>query len=351
MRIANQWILTLCLVISAGYKGLNAQVAFDVNPLVAARDLGQTALLSQLPHSRMIEVQLDVSALFNPGEASRVTEYTVRLVSRHEDVQVADYSPRTELQTEILGPLQITQDADRIREGAIRGVGGYPGVGTVHGYAYGHDNSHETVVYARKPALELSTASGTLDRRRGVYFKVKQSSQNTLEGARPFRIVFEVPQNWRADLLDVTIEAVGYDHANSKRVRVLSTQKFVVAMYQEYDDHAAALATRYVRQQQRLSSLAESFSKAIEQRSFPTPLHKLGAKLDMYEPSIPQDWLDTLIFQSGAAYPLMRLSHLPVDLRVAILNYLDQKVLIESMSGSSELQRVATPWSGAIVTR
>ena len=327
------------------------QVAFDVNPVVAARDLGQTSLMSQLPHSRMVEVQLDISALFTPGDASQITEYTVRMVSRHDDVQVADYSPRTELQSEVLGAMQVTQDADKLREGAIRGFGGYPGVGTVHGYAYGHDNSHETIVYAKKPSLELSTASGTLDRRRGVYFKVKQSSQNTLEGARPFRIVFEVPQTWRADLLDVSIEAIGHEYSNSKRLRVLSTQKFVVAMYQEYDEHAAAVASDYMRHQKRLASYAKAYANTIEQRSFPTPFHKLGAKLDMYEPSIPQDWFDGIVYTPGTAYPLMRLSYLPVDLRVAILNYLDQKGLVESMSGTKASQRVAYKIPSSIATR
>jgi hypothetical protein len=327
------------------------QVAFDVNPVVAARDLGQTSLMSQLPNSRMVEVQLDVSALFTPGNASQVTEYTVRMVSRHDDVQVADFSPRTELQSEILGAMQVTQDADKLREGAIRGFGGYPGVGTVQGYAYGHDNSHETVVYAKKPSLELSTASGTLERRKGVYFKVKQSSQNTLEGARPFRIVFEVPHTWRADLLDVSIEAIGSDHSSSKRVRVLSTQKFVVAMYQEFDEHAAAVAYDYMRHQKRLASYAQAYAPTIEQRSFPTPFHKLGAKLDMYEPSIPQDWYDGIVYKSGTAYPLMRLSYLPVDLRVAILNYLDQKGLVESMSGTKATQRIAYQVPSSVATR
>lgn len=340
----------VCLL--AGALTSLGQVAFDVNPVVAARELDQIGIMSQMPNSRMVEVQLDVSALFTPGDSSRVTEYTVKMVSRHEDVQVADYSPRTELQSEILGPMQITQDSDRVREGAIRGVGGYPGAGTIQGYAYGHDNSHETVVYARKPAMELSTASGTLDRRRGVYFKVKQSSQSTLEGARPFRIVFEVPQAWRADLLDVTIEAVGLDSPASKRARVLAVQKFVVAMYQEYDEHAAGAATHYARQQQRLASFARMYAPAIEQKSFPTPFHKLGAKLDIYEPNIPQNWYESLVYSPGTNHNMFKLSHLPVDLRVAILNYLDQKSLLEAMSGCcKEVPQMATAAGYNVVNR
>ena len=310
------------------------QVAFDVNPMAPARESSSIGLMNQLPNSRMVDVQLDVSALFTPGDVAVITEYTVRIVSRHEDVQVADYSPRTEMQSDVFGPMQISQEGDRIREAAIRGVGGYPGVGSAQGYAYYHDNSHETVHYAKKPSMELVNAAGTLERRRGVYFKVRQSSQTTLEGARPFRIVFEVPNSWRADLLDVTIEAAGLENSHSKRPRVLSTQQFVVALYQEYDENAAIAATRYVRQQEKLKQFAKTYARTIQQRSYPTPIHKLGAKLDMYEPSIPQQWLEALVYQQGVSYNLTKLSHLPVDVRVAIMNYLDQKYLMESMSGT-----------------
>jgi len=334
--------LYVVLVTASTVSIASAQVAFDVNPLVPARDASAYGLLNQLPNSRMVDVQLDVSALFTPGDAAVVTEYTVRIVSRHEDVQVADYSPRTEMQSDIFGPLQVSQDNDRVREAAIRAASAYPGVGSAQGYAYYHDNERETVHFARKPSLELVNASGTLERRRGVYFKVRQSSQTTLEGARPFRVVFEVPNGWRADLLDVTIEAAGLEHAGAKRTRVLSSQQFVVALYQEYDDNSANTATRYVRQQENLKHFARTFAKKIEQRSFPTPIHKLGARLDMYEPSIPQQWLESLVYQQGVSYDLTKLSDLPVDVRVAIMNYLDQKHLMESMSGTLQNASIAS---------
>lgn len=327
------WIFLLAASFSNFSIGFG-QVAFDVNPLAPARESSSIGVMNQLPNSRMVDVQLDVSALFTPGDSAVVTEYTVRIVSRHEDVQVADYSPRTEMQSDVFGAMQVSQEADRVREAAIRGAGGYPGVGSAQGYAYYHDNAHETVHYAKKPSMELVSAAGTLERRRGVYFKVRQSSQTTLEGARPFRIVFEVPNAWRADLLDVTIEAAGLENSHSKRTRILSTQQFVIALYQEYDENAAYAATRYVRQQENLKQFAKTYARTIEQRSYPTPIHKLGAKLDIYEPSIPQQWMESLIYQQGVSYNLTKLSHLPVDVRVAIMNYLDQKHLLESMSGT-----------------
>ena len=318
-----------------------SQVAFDVNQVAAARNTGSVGLLNQMIDSKLVDVQLDVSALFTPGDAAVITEYTVRVISRHEEVQVSDFSPRTEMQSDVLGTMQVSTNQDRVREAAIRGMGAYPGVGSAQGYASYHDTNQENVHYARKPALEMASAAGTLERRRGVYFKVRQSSQTTLEGARPLRIVFEVPNSWRADLLDVTIEAAGFEHAGAKRLRVLSSEQFVVAVYLENDDHAARVARNYVRQQQSLRNFAKTYSKTIEQRSYPTPIHKLGAKLDIYEPSIPSHWLEDLIYQQGVSYNLAKLSHLPVDVRVAIMSYLDQKHLIESMSATREVPSFA----------
>lgn len=318
-----------------------AQVAFDVNQVAPARHNDSIGVMNQMIESKLVDVQLDVSALFTPGDAAIVTEYTVRVVSRHEEVQVADFAPRTEMQSDIFGAMQVSTQSDRMREAAIRGMGGYPGVGSAQGYAFYHDANQENVQYAKKPALEMVSAAGTLERRRGVYFKVRQSSQTTLEGARPFRIIFEVPNSWRADLLDVTIEAAGFEHAGSKRQRVLSTEQFVVAIYLENDEQAARVARNYVRQQQSLQSFAKTFAKTIEQRSFPTPIHKLGAKLDIYQPSIPTNWLEDLIYQQGVSYNMTKLSHLPVDVRVAIMSYLDQKHLIESMSATREVPRMA----------
>jgi hypothetical protein len=237
------------------------------------------------------------------------------------------------MQTDVFGPMQVSMDNDRVREGQIQGVGGHPGIGSASGYAYQHDNSHQIVHFAKKPAMEALTASGTIERQRGVYFKMRQSTQLTLEGSRQFRIVFEVPDGWRADLLDVVIEAVGTE-AGHRRQRVLATQPFVVATYQDFDEYAGRAAANYIKQQVALSQTARSFARTIEQRTFPTPLHRLGAKLDMYEPELPAHWFENLVYQAGSGYHISKLSLLPVDVRVAVMNYVDQKNLIESLSAT-----------------
>jgi len=325
-------------LLPSGWQGArcHAQVVFDVNAMAPARAVQAYGMMSRLPGSRFVEVQLDTSALFQPGSERVVQETMVRVVSRHEEVLVADFSPRTEMQSDVFGSVQVSLDSERVRELGLQAVGGVPGLGSANGFANQTDVGHHNVHFARKPAMELLTASGTLARHRGVYFKMRQSSQMTLEGARQFRIVFEVPENWRADLLDVTIEAIGLEFPNARRTSVLTSQPFVVAVYQEHDEVAARAASNYIKQQSNLIQASRSFARTIEHRNFPTPFHKLGAKLDLYEPEIPKGWFEALVYQPGASTHISKLSPLPVDVRVAVMNYLDQKMWIESLSGIKE---------------
>jgi hypothetical protein len=315
---------------------LCAQIAFDVNATAPARSVEPYGLMSRLPGSRFVEVHLDTSALI-PSSASRLVQETmVRVVSRHEEVLVADYSPRTEMQSEVFGTMQVSLDNERIREASLQGMAGYPGVGSASGYANQTEVGHQTIHFAKKPALELVTASGTIERHRGVFFKARQSNQMTLEGARQFRILLEVPENWRAELLDVSFDAIGLESAGAKRSSVLANQRFVVAIYQENDEVAARAASNYIKHQSNLIQAARSYARTIEHRNFPTPFHRLGAKLDIYEPEIPKGWFEALVYQPGIAYHISKLSPLPVDLRVTVMNYLDQKMWIESLCGVKE---------------
>lgn len=337
-------ILYFCIAVGAiaCARKTHAQVVFDVNSVVPARSVESIGIMARMPQSRFVEVRLETSALFQPAWANAVQEITVSAISRHDDVRVADYFPRTEMQTDVFGPMQVAVDSERYREGGLQGLGGYPGVGSVSGFAYQMEGGQQTVHFAQKPALEMVTTAGTLQRQQGVYFKQRQSSQTTLEGSRTFRVIFEVPDTWRADLLDVTMEAVGYEHPKSRRSVVLSSQRFIVAFYQERDEVAARSAINYRKLHSDLLTTVDTHAWEINHRTFPTPLHKLGAKLDIYEPELPPNWLETIMHQPGVPYSTHKLSSLPLSVRIAIMNYVDQKIRIESLSGSRDTKNLSS---------
>ncbi|MFN4905908.1 MAG: hypothetical protein ACK5EO_15795 [Planctomycetota bacterium] len=328
-RFARMLALWLFVQFSAGVLG---QVAFDVNASAPVRSLYAHSAFARTPNSRLVSLELDVSTLFQPGAEQAVKEIMVQAVCRRDDVVVVDYWPRTELQSDIDGPVQVLQERDQARDGNLQGFGGYPGIGSVSGAWNQSDYQSQSVQFLQRPARELTVAAGTTNRQRGVYFKMRPNSQTTIEGSRKLGVLLSVPENWRADLMDVTVQAAGLEPPHYRKEGVLARQSFVVAVYQENDSVASAAAAEYVKHQANLIRCVKLFSKTIEQRSFPTPFHKIGAKLDLYEPEIPDNWLDAIVYKPGMFHHT-RLSALPVDVRVAIMNFQDQKLRIETLSG------------------
>ena len=336
---ARAFVFAFAILIATSAQGLS-QVAFDVNGSAPVKALYAHTAFSRTANSRVVSLELDVSTLFQPGAGHSITEMMVQAVCRRDDVVVVDYSPRTELQSDIDGPMQIVQEKDTARDLNLQGIGGYPGIGSISGALNQSDYQSQSIQYLQRPSRELTVAAGTTNRQRGVYFKIRPNSQTTLEGSRKLNILLAVPENWRADLMDVTIQAAGLEAPQFRREGVVAKQSFVVALYQENDAVASAAAAEYVRQQANLIRCVRLFSKSIEQRSFPTPLHKIGAKLDLYEPQIPDNWLETVVYKPGSFHHT-KLSALPVDVRVAMMNFQDQKSRIEVLSGAKTTNRAS----------
>jgi hypothetical protein len=179
--------------------------------------------------------------------------------------------------------------------------------------------------------MELLTAAGTLGRRTGVYFKLKRSPQTALEGDRTFSVILEVPESWRGDLVEVTTEAYSQDGSRTKRI---AHARYIMAIYVEGDAVAAQVSNGYVRMEQHLRRVASHHAHEIDRRSHPTPLHRIAGALEFLEPQIPSQWLSETIFGHQGMYPSGDYQRLPVDVRVAILDYLDQKQAMETLATS-----------------
>jgi hypothetical protein len=188
--------------------------------------------------------------------------------------------------------------------------------------------------------MQMIAAAGTVDRNTGVYFKLLASPQETLEGSKAFDIVFEVPSHWRAGLMLVSAEAYGRTDSRHERAK-LANHRFMVAAYQEGDVSAGQQAYAYAASENQLRLVADSMATEIDRRKYPTPVHKLGAALDVYEPKIPQTWLEQVIYSRDEVYPTSPLNRLPVDVRVAILDYLEAKRIVEQLSSTTSAQATA----------
>ena len=164
----------------------------------------------------------------------------------------------------------------------------------------------------------MLTASGTIDRGRGVYFKLKPSPRTTLEGAYEYVVVLRVPRNWRSGLLFVSSDASGNERSvlpGDEQTTKLGRGRFVVAIYQQGDTAAQQAASRYGQAELALQQTIARKRGELDRRMYPTPLHRLGVTRDN---ALARDWLETVMFR---AVPEDVLVKLPDDVRLAVENF------------------------------
>lgn len=331
---------SMIFVLITGVSSL-ATVSFDVQPIVPATPVVTSSVQPQIPGSRFVQVRLDINSMVPPEFRGEVVESVVQVSTRSDWVQVADYWPKTELATPVQGSMEVAQNMDQQRESAIQGAVGYLGIGSATGHAFFQENLKLNVQYNQLPPMHLLTAAGTMDRRSGAYFKMKSTPQAILEGARTFELMLEVPQSWRGDILEVRMNAYGTKaQKKSAKHQGVGEGRFLIAVYADGDVEAAEMAMRFVQQQSHLREVADRFAKEVDRTMFPSPMHKLGRALDIYEPRIPRNYLDQWIFGREAQQPI---AQLPVDLRVAMLDYSEMKLGMELLASGGIISIAQRP--------
>lgn len=294
------------------------RLRFDVPQTLAVRDVTTSDFAVVHPDERMIEARVTISMLLERGSADDVRELVHRVESSTVAAQVVDFSPKTQLASQVVGLTNIQQEQKQdIKLGAEVGASGYGFTLAKAGGDYQQQQRQETQ-FQQLPALDLLTASGTVDRGRGVYFKLKPSPRTTLEGAYEYVMVLRVPKHWRAGLLYVGSEAIGSERGmlgGSDELTTVGRGRFVVAIYQQADVVAQRAAMRYAQAENAVRQLAVAKRSDLERRMYPSPLHKLGVTRDR---ALAKDWLDTALFRSANDEVLQ---YLPGELRVAVENF------------------------------
>ena len=251
-------------------------VEFDVTPLIPAREAilsqEQSTSLRHVPNSRLVWIDLQFSSLVNSRFEGTVEEFVFRVESRRQELQVADYWPKTEMFSKTHGFVQVAQQENSQEHAAVRGAAGYPGVGWVDGQARYDATTDVQRVFQEFPQMQLMTASGTLSRRTGAFFKLKPTPQTSLEGSHPIRLLLEVPSQWRGDLIEVQATATGRNSARGD-LRTVAQSRFIVAVYQEGDEIAANVARGHVQFERQLREIAALHAREIQRRNQPTPFH------------------------------------------------------------------------------
>jgi hypothetical protein len=235
-------------------------VKFSASHTVLCRDVTRAEFAAAHPTEKLIEAQFRVTALLWQGQEQEIEELLIIVASPERRLQVVDYWPKTESVSDIAGPIERseTHDSTRSSEAGIRGTisAAQAGIsGQITPSLGAGRSNHETIkeTYKKLPPKQLLLASGTLDGDSSVFFKLKPSTQGSLEGARVVSCVFTVPTDWRGDWVLVTCLAKGQNHRQLvTRIEECGRGTFHVGLYLEGDAVAKSLADQLDQAQSRL---------------------------------------------------------------------------------------------------
>jgi hypothetical protein len=312
-------------------------VHFDVNDLVAAREVTSPAFAAANPDESLVEVRLDISSLIRFGHDEQLFQYLYVISNPSRRGRIVDWEPKTELVSEIAGSLQIDGSSQRHSDLELNVQAAWPAVGAMQLQGENSDQQQTQYRYELLPPQKMVVASGTIERGSGAYFKLAPSNRTTLEGERQFVLLVRVPRTWRADLLLVRCAAYAAGSSDASERAICGSAGFLVAVYHQ-DDHAAKEAAgRLVNSERRLRQAEIAYRHQIVARQHPSLADKLGAVLALRDPKIPPRWLDTIL----AGTPTAELSfadRLPPPVRLAMQEYLTERQEFEALRGGEGMR-------------
>lgn len=209
------FVMTIALATSTQAASPPA-VRFSTGHAVACRDVTPPEFAALYPDEKLIEAQFRVSILLWQGSEQQIDELLVIFSSPQRRLRVVDFWPKTESVTDITGPIERTETNDSTHsvESGLKGSlkGGQAGINAEITPSLSAEAKKQNTVkesYRKLPPKQLLVASGPLDGDSSVFFKLKPSTQASLEGARLFSCVFAVPADWRGDWGRLTCLAKG----------------------------------------------------------------------------------------------------------------------------------------------
>ncbi|MEL7266799.1 MAG: hypothetical protein AAFP69_18590, partial [Planctomycetota bacterium] len=292
---------------------------------------------STLSASRQIVVPIRVSVQRESIHNRDVHQLLVSITGIQSPVHIVDYTPKTTLATEVDGTIQVTSSNEKSNNLGFSVDVAAPGIG--HGNTGGDVLRKEvqTEKFQRAAPMRAVTAAGTFDRSRGVYFKIRLTRQQVLEGDQTFHLVFSVPSEWRGSLLDISTSvqrrkealpgagAIGLDRLPGMEAELVSAgqQRFVVAVVDHRDESMQQLSQRLVHAEQELRQLADLHDDRIQRRRQKNLFLRMANVLDGDKPRAAHSdqWMQRVLYDRFDPLHDPVAANLSADIRVAILNY------------------------------
>jgi hypothetical protein len=247
------WALVLAALLPAAVQAAVTmpRVGFDAAGAVECRDVTTDEFATVNPNEKVIEARFRISILFEEGKQENLEDVMVVIESPEKRLRVTDFSPKTELGTDVSGPINATDTADHTDTAQANvGVNNIGHLGIVNAQLTDTKRHVANRVYKQLPAKYLVLASGTTLGEHGVFFKIKASPQTSLEGAKEFTCWFVVPKQWRGDWCLLSCKARAYrKNYLVNKLEMCGQSDVVVGLYLAGDEQGKGLARRLDRMQ------------------------------------------------------------------------------------------------------
>ena len=314
--------MTLCIgcFVATGSSGFLLQpsalqaatVQFDVNSTIGCVSQGANiAPPLEDQGERLVLAPMQISALVTSGSAAELAELLYEAVAPERRISIHDYSPQTQLSTDVIGSINVQKTNSDGRRASIGLNGAFESILRADASGGAESSESKSESYKTTPPRELVSAAGTVHRGHGVYFKLKHSPQTSLEGSREFVLTLRVPTDWRGDYLRVNCLA------RNARGEQLGRSSFLVPIYDRSDPQAKQLAVLLNQQERQLLNIAAAYRGEIDRLRKPTVIHELS----LARPEIPANWLVQILAGTAGAKPLAFERQLPQRMQSAINDY------------------------------
>lgn len=323
-------VIVMALLASASTLWAAEQpgIRFDLPPLVAAQRIETATQTELFSDDRLVSIELKLSSMIAGPIVPKIDQWLVRCQPRDQDVSIADYAPRTELASEIAGPIEIKTSNERSHSFGVALDGAYSHLARIHSGIDKTDKNIDSYQLQRLAPVQAVTAAGTINRGRGVYYKLRWTAQQVLEGEKVFHITLRVPASWRGSLIDVSVvaqtQAKSFGGLESE-IRSLGAADFVVAAYLANDQQAADQARQLFDAENELRTLARHCADPPSALSLTNLFRQLAIKLDPESELDKKSWVDRLLICQADPHLDKEIKKLPMTVRVAVLDYVDAR--------------------------
>ncbi|MDG2220111.1 MAG: hypothetical protein P8L85_01945 [Rubripirellula sp.] len=306
-----------CGFFASGEARSESPIHFDLPPTAVAADAGDRSLVT---------VQLRLSSMIDAAHRLNVDQWIVRCEPRDHRLSLVDYAPRTETASQLDGSIQIKSTNESSNAFGASIDGGYGRLVTGHTGIDQSEKQIETQQYDRVAPHQVVVAAGTIHRGRGVYFKLRSTERQVLEGEKQFSVTLRVPSTWRGGLVDVSVEAQTQKRSINpwdRETKTICSQQFVVAVYRDGDQPAEVAADSLAEAERALRDLESQLQASRSTVSLSAVVRHVAMSLDVNEPQ--PSWLQRLLIDRADPHLDKQIRDLPMNIRVAVLDYAERR--------------------------